>query len=93
MSAAGRARSASGSCKTGRRRVETLAIDVATVFRNFDDYWSPFLGGQGPAPGYCMSLAEERRTALRERLRASLPTQPDGEIRLIARALAVKSVA
>src|SRR6266540_6340301 len=32
------------------------AIDVPTVFADFDDYWRPFLGGQGPAPGYCMSL-------------------------------------
>ncbi len=26
--------------------VETKAIDVPTVFADFDDYWSPFLGGQ-----------------------------------------------
>ena len=26
---------------------EVRSIDVATVFRDFDDYWSPFLGGQG----------------------------------------------
>jgi len=36
-------------------------IDILTHFRDFDDYWSPFLGGQGPAPGYAMSLSEERR--------------------------------
>jgi SAM-dependent methyltransferase len=53
--------------------VQVRAIDVLTVFRGFDDYWSPFLGGQGPAPGYAMSLTEERRTMHRERLRASLP--------------------
>ena len=35
-----------------------------------------------------MSLSEESRAALRERLRASLPTDPDGSIRLIARAWA-----
>jgi hypothetical protein len=33
-------------------------IDIPTVFRDFDDYWMPFLGGQGPAPGYCVSLSE-----------------------------------
>src|SRR5207253_393238 len=48
--------------------VRVLAIDVPTVFKDFDDYWSPFLGGQAPAPGYCMSLSEERRAALRERI-------------------------
>jgi SAM-dependent methyltransferase len=74
----------------GLRRVEVVNIDVPTVFANFDDYWRPFLGGQAPAPGYCMSLDDTRRTALRERLRATLPTQADGSIHLIARALTVK---
>jgi SAM-dependent methyltransferase len=75
------------------RDVKVSAIDVPTVFKDFDDYWSPFLGGQGPAPGYCMSLPEADRTALRERLRTSLSTDRDGKIRLIARAWAVQGVA
>jgi len=70
--------------------VETRAVDVPTVFASFDDYWTPFLGGQAPAPGYCMSLTEERRVALRERIRRALPIQPNGSIRLIARAWAVR---
>ena len=73
------------------RQVETRAIDVPTVFKDFDDYWSPFLGGQAPAPGYCMSLDEACRVALRERIRAGLPIRPDGSIHLIARAWAVKA--
>jgi SAM-dependent methyltransferase len=74
----------------GLSDVEARAIDIPTVFRDFDDYWTPFLGGQSPAPAYCMSLGEEDRAALRERLRESLPTQPDGSIPLTARAWAVK---
>jgi SAM-dependent methyltransferase len=74
----------------GLREVLTRAIDVPTVFRDFDDYWSPFLGGQGPAPSYLMSLDDERRVALRERLRATLPVAADGSISLIARAWAVR---
>ena len=74
----------------GLGRVETRAIDVPSHFRDFDDYWTPFLGGQGPAPAYCMSLDEAGRTALRERLRQTLPRQPDGSIQLIARAWAVR---
>ena len=70
--------------------VETRPIDVPTVFRDFDDYWSPFLGGQGPAPGYAMSLDEERRALLRDRIRSRLPVEADGSIRLIARAWAVR---
>lgn len=74
----------------GLRAVATRAIDVPTVFRDFDDYWSPFLGGQGPAPTYVMSLDEERRTALREAIHARLPHAVDGSIALIARAWAVR---
>jgi SAM-dependent methyltransferase len=35
----------------GLADVASQAIDVPTVFRDFDDYWSPFLGGQAPRPG------------------------------------------
>ncbi|MDB4951336.1 MAG: Methyltransferase [Gemmatimonadetes bacterium] len=72
------------------RDVETLPIDVPTRFRDFDDYWRPFLGGQGPAPGYAVSLSDECRTALRERIRAALPVAADGSIHLVARAWAVR---
>ena len=74
----------------GLREVEVRPIDIAADFRDFDDYWSPFLGGQGPAPGYAMSLSDERRAALRERIRAGLPFALDGSIPLVARAWAVR---
>ena len=72
------------------RDVEVRAIDVPTVFRTFDDYWSPFLGGQGPGPAYVMSLDTDRRDALRDRLRSKLHEEADGSIRLTARAWAVR---
>ena len=73
----------------GLHNVEVRSIEVPTVFRDFDDYWSPFLGGQGPAPSYAMSLSDERRATLRERIRAGLPFALDGSIPLVARAWAV----
>jgi SAM-dependent methyltransferase len=76
--------------QAGLRDVTVRAIDVPTVFRDFDDYWTPFLAGRFPAPAYAMSLAEEARRALRDRIRAALPTAPDGSISLIARAWAVR---
>lgn len=79
--------------QAGLRGVEVVPIDVPTRFRDFDDYWTPFLGGQAPAPGYAMSLTEERRGALRERIRARLPISGDGSINLIARAWAVRGQA
>jgi SAM-dependent methyltransferase len=71
----------------GLDNVAVAAIEVLTDFKDFDDLWTPFLGGQGPAPGYCMRLPEDRRAALRDRLRASLP---EGRILLRARAWAVR---
>lgn len=77
----------------GLGAVETRSIDVPTVFEDFEDYWTPFLSGQGPAPGYCVSLTEDRRAALRERLESTLPVQGDGRISLVARAWAVQGTA
>jgi hypothetical protein len=57
---------------------------------DFDDYWTPFLGGQGPAPGYVTALEESARTMLREGLRARLPVATDGSIWMVARAWAVR---
>ena len=78
--------------KMGLKQVESRPIDIATDFKDFDDFWSPFLGGQGPAPSYVMSLSEEKRAQLRERIRASLPFAIDGSIPLVARAWAVRGV-
>lgn len=76
----------------GLDQVRVEAIEVPTVFADFDDYWQPFLGGQGPAPGYAMSLADEHRRALRDLLRVRLRSAPDGSIPLTARAWAIQGV-
>ena len=77
----------------GLRAIETCALDAPTVFADFDDYWSPFLRGQGPAGGYCISLSENDRERLRKRLENALPFNADGTIGLIARAWAVRGTA
>lgn len=77
----------------GLKDVSVRPIDAPTIFKDFDDYWTPFLGGHAPAPGYCMALSEDRRAALRDRIRANLPTRDDGSIPLIARAWAVRGTA
>ena len=76
----------------GLDKVTVQAIEVPTAFADFDDYWSPFLGGQGPAPGYVMSVTDGHRQALRDMLRVSLPSGMDGSIQLTARAWAVRGV-
>lgn len=76
--------------EAGFAQVGFRVLDVPTIFKDFDDYWSPFLGGQGPAPTYACSLSEKQREQLRAQLKQTLPTAPDGSIRLIARAFAVR---
>lgn len=76
--------------RAGLGEVQVRPIDIGTTFRNFDDYWIPFLGGQGPAPAYTMSLSGEDRAVLRHHLRAALPMAADGSISLTARAWAVR---
>jgi SAM-dependent methyltransferase len=70
--------------------IEVRAIDIPTRFADFDDFWLPFLGGQGPAPSYAMSLDEAPRNRLRDRIHQRLPIESDGSIPLIARAWAIK---
>lgn len=70
--------------------VATASIHVPTRFDGFADYWSPFLGGQGPAPAYAMSLDEPKRRQLADRLAQRLPLQTDGALALVARAWAVR---
>ncbi len=73
--------------------VETTALTVPAVFRDLDDYWDPFLGGQGPAGGYVASLDEPARERLRAALDERLPRAADGSIPLSVRAWAVRGVA
>jgi len=76
----------------GLVRVDVHPIDVPTVFRDFDDYWTPFLGGQGPAPGYARGLPPARLELLRDAIRRRLPVASDGTIPLQARAWAVRGL-
>jgi SAM-dependent methyltransferase len=71
-------------------QVATRGVVIPTVFRDFEDYWSPFLGGTGAAPAYCASLDEGQRARLRDALEYRLPGAEDGSIRLSARAWAVR---
>lgn len=76
--------------EAGFARVEVEALDVPTRFKDFDDYWIPFVGGPGPAPGYLASLPPRRRDDLAKRLEATLPRDEDGSIALTARAWAAR---
>jgi len=76
----------------GLAQVETHPLDIPTHFATFDDYWTPFLRGTGPAPSYVASLDPPSRELLRERLRRRLHPGSDGRIQLRARALGVRGL-
>lgn len=76
----------------GLAEVETCALEIPTEFTTYDDYWTPFLRGTGPAPSYVASLDPRNRELLRERLERRLPAGSDGRIPLRARAWAVRGV-
>jgi SAM-dependent methyltransferase len=74
----------------GLDAVDVGEVVVPTPFASFEEYWTPFLAGTGPAPAYTAALGEGERAALREELRGRLPIEDDGSIRLTARAWTVK---
>lgn len=77
----------------GLRQVATDAVEIPTRFQDFDDFWTPFLRGTGPAPSYAASLSPAARDLLRERLASRLKAEPDGSIALKARAWLARGVA
>ena len=77
-------------CHSGFLEVEAVAIEISTHFKDFEDYWNPFLGGQGPAPTYLLSLNNSAREKLRNSLFKCLPILSDGSIPMVARAWAVR---
>lgn len=75
--------------EAGLRGVEERPLEIAMRFESFDDYWRPFLLGQGPAGAYVARLSAEGQAALRERLRERLSARPGG-FELRARAWAAR---
>jgi SAM-dependent methyltransferase len=76
--------------EAGLTDVAVDPIEITTRFSDFDDLWTPFLSGQGPAPGYVAALSPPARERLRRTLRALVPGDTDGVISLRARAWAVR---
>ncbi|MDQ6778986.1 MAG: methyltransferase domain-containing protein [Actinomycetota bacterium] len=76
--------------EAGLASVAAEPLDVQTRFRDFNDYWSPFLAGKGAGPSHLMSLPQADRVAVENRVRSTLPRNPGGSIDLRARAWAVR---
>ena len=58
--------------ETGLDSVTTKSVEVTASYTDFDDLWSPFEKGVGPAGAYTITLDEPARQALRDRYREIL---------------------
>jgi SAM-dependent methyltransferase len=76
----------------GLRAVRTGTIDLDIDYDGFDDLWSTFADGVGPAGVYYLAQPEERRQAIRDAY-LELLGRPAGGFSLPARVVAVHGVA
>ncbi|MHA2252189.1 MAG: class I SAM-dependent methyltransferase, partial [Candidatus Kariarchaeaceae archaeon] len=76
----------------GVKQIQTEEIVIETSFSDIDEYWTPFLGGQGPAGSYLQMLDEKGKDEIRDRIKERLPISDNGSINLIARAFAIKGI-
>ena len=58
--------------EVGLAEVQEQPLEITLNFSSFEDYWNPFLEGQGPAGAYVARLSEVKKSALRKRLSVQL---------------------
>jgi hypothetical protein len=62
-------------------------------YLNFEDYWRPLLGGQGPIGSYVAALASDLQARLETSVRAAYCAgAPDGPRAMSATAWAVRGI-
>ncbi len=67
------------------------AIDLPMAFPDLDAFWLPHtMVGASAGQRYVCGLDDDRKAALREQLRVTLPFAADGSLQLIDRAWAVR---
>jgi SAM-dependent methyltransferase len=90
--------SSAGELEAAWRRAGLTDVTGGTIttwleYANFDDYWSPFLSGDGPAGQMVMSLTPRQRETLRSQVRhVFLSGRPDGARSFIAAAWICKGI-
>jgi hypothetical protein len=79
--------------ETGLRNVERCSLTIRMDFANFEDYWQPFQGGQGPVGRYFAELAPDLKGRIKHAVRdAYCSGAPDGARSLTATAWAVRGM-
>jgi SAM-dependent methyltransferase len=76
----------------GLARIERVSLTIRMDYADFDDYWQPLLGGQGPVGSYAAQLPAELRQRVESAVRAAyLSGAPDGPRSMTATAWAVRA--
>jgi SAM-dependent methyltransferase len=75
----------------GLKQVKRTSVTIRMDYANFDDYWRPLCGGQGPVGTYLVGLAGDLRAHIEEAVaKAYRSGEPDGPRSLTATAWAVR---
>ncbi len=70
--------------------VRETMLAIRMEFASFDDYWTPYLGKDGPGPQYMATLSPAQQDRLRDAVRAAyIDGEPDGPRSYVAVAWAV----
>ena len=73
--------------------VHEQPLNVSMRFNSFEDFWNPFLLGQGPAGAYVAGLDQTHLATLQNEVKRRLPfsqSQDDAHYELFARVWAVR---
>ena len=74
--------------------IESASFTIRMDYVNFDDYWQPLLGGQGPVGVFVERLTVNKRAELESAVRSAyFAGRPDGPRSLAATAWAVRGIA
>lgn len=74
----------------GLEDVVETTLEVTVAYGAFDQLWSGFLAGVGPAGAYCVALDDDRQAAVRDDLYRGIGS-PAGGFELTATARAVSA--
>jgi SAM-dependent methyltransferase len=79
--------------EAGLHQIQRSSITIRMDYANFEDYWRPLLGGQGPVGTYVTKLSTKLRCHIEEAVKgAYCAGAPDGERSLTATAWAVRGI-
>jgi SAM-dependent methyltransferase len=77
----------------GLARLRHGSMTIRMDYSEFDDYWSPLLGGQGPVGAYATKLPADLRQRLKQAVRGAYCCgAPDGPRSMTATAWAVRGI-